>query len=51
MNNMSYTETHTGKLIPIKTISCHQEFINFVHENDLIRDEINLQQKANTRFS
>lgn len=35
---MSHTETHTGKLIPIKTINNHEEFICFVHENDLIDD-------------
>ena len=32
---MSYTELHTGKLIPVKTINNHQEFMDFVHENEL----------------
>lgn len=32
---MSYTELHTGKLTPVKTINSHQEFVDFVHENKL----------------
>ena len=32
---MSYTELHTGKLTPVKTINSHQEFLDFAHENEL----------------
>ena len=32
---MSSTELHTGTLIPVKTINSHQEFMDFVHENEL----------------
>ena len=32
---MSYTELHTGTLTPVKTINNHQEFIDFVVENEL----------------
>lgn len=32
---MSYTELHTGKLTPVKTINTHQEFLDFAHENEL----------------
>ena len=31
---MSSTELHTGTLIPVKTINSHQEFMDFVHENE-----------------
>lgn len=32
---MSYTELHTGKLTPVKTIKSPQEFINFARKNKL----------------
>lgn len=32
---MSSTELHTGTLTPVKTINSHQEFLDFVHENEL----------------
>ena len=32
---MSSTELHTGTLTPVKTINSHQEFMDFVHENEL----------------
>lgn len=30
---MSYTELHAGTLTPVKTIKCHQAFMDFVYEN------------------
>lgn len=32
---MSHAELHTGTLTPLKTINSHQEFMDFVHENEL----------------
>lgn len=48
---MSYTELHTGKLTPVKTINSHQEFIDFVVENELTgRHEISIDEYLRYNF-
>ena len=48
---MSYTELHTGKLTPVKTIKSHQEFMDFVYENELTgRHEISIEMYLDTNL-
>ena len=48
---MSYTELHAGKLTPVKTISNHQEFMDFVVENELTgRHEISIDEYLRYSF-
>ena len=48
---MSYTELHTGTLTPVKTIKSHQEFMDFVDENELTgRHEISIEMYLDTNL-